>query len=279
MHIKLVYGVKKACLVLVGIGVFFLPRTESVGNTGGHDTRFMIVAHRGGTAVGPENTLRTYKRAVELGADMIEIDVRLSKDGELFILHDATLDRTTNGSGPASNLTLEELKQLDAGSWYDHSYSVVRIPSFEEVLAWAKVENVLLLLDLKESGRKYIENVARAVNQYNMADQIVLGIRSTHEANLFRTLLPVSRQLGFIRSQVDIEAYGKAGVDVIRLWLHWLQEDPSLVNRVRTTGAKLMINGTLGGLKETTVLLGFSPEWILIDDPARLINSLRTLNQ
>jgi glycerophosphoryl diester phosphodiesterase len=234
-----------------------------------------IIAHRGGMAERPENTMSAFKKSVELGANMLEIDLRTSKDGQLFILHDKTLDRTTNGKGPATDLSMQELKQLDAGSWFDSAYSAERIPSFKEVLEWAKAEEITLLLDLKESGQEYAARVADDIRRHGSEDKIVVGVRSPDQAKLFRKLLPNSAQLGFIGSQDDIEVYAKAGVDVIRLWNHWLENDLMLANRVREAGVKLMINGTVGDEEEAKVLLSFSPDWILIDDPARLKKSLK----
>ncbi|MGA1819881.1 MAG: glycerophosphodiester phosphodiesterase [Thermoplasmatota archaeon] len=85
------------------------------------------IGHRGAAFHEPENTMRSFRRAVELGADMIELDVRLCGSGEIVILHDETVDRTTNGSGKVSDLSLRELKGLDAGSGE-------RVPLLTEVL-------------------------------------------------------------------------------------------------------------------------------------------------
>ena len=92
-----------------------------------------IIAHRGYRAKYPENTLVAFQAAVDAGAPMIELDVMLSRDRKLVVIHDATLERTTNGSGPVIDYTLEELKQLDAGSWYDSQFSDERLPELEEV--------------------------------------------------------------------------------------------------------------------------------------------------
>ena len=81
---------------------------------------FLVIAHRGGRALGPEHTLKTFRRAADLGVDVLEMDVRLSADGELVLHHDRTIDRTTDGSGPVDSLTLAQLKALDAGyRWRD----------------------------------------------------------------------------------------------------------------------------------------------------------------
>lgn len=227
-----------------------------------------IIAHRGGTTERPENTMSAYKNAIGLGAEMCEIDIRTSKDGILFILHDAHLDRTTNGSGPAHALTMEELSQLDAGSWYDSVYSYERIPSFAEVLTWAKAANTELLLDLKESGQKYAERVSADILKFGTASNIVIGVRSVEQARAFRQLLPDSKQLGFIPSVEDIEPFAEAGVEVIRLWQHWLEKEPALTERVHKTRTKMMLNGSADGAEKLEELLKYSPDWILTDNPA-----------
>ena len=93
-----------------------------------------IMAHRGSRINRPENTLTAFEEAVRVGADGIELDVHLSKDGQVVVLHDETLDRTTDGSGFVHEWTLADLQQLDAGSWFDPAFSGQRIPSLAEVL-------------------------------------------------------------------------------------------------------------------------------------------------
>ncbi|MCC5940036.1 MAG: alkaline phosphatase family protein, partial [Balneolaceae bacterium] len=222
----------------------------------------------------PENTMAAFKRAHELGADVVEIDLYTSSDGHLFILHDSTLDRTTDGEGKATELTLEELQALDAGSWFGSEFTGEHIPSFREVLDWATRENVVLLLDLKETGWDFATNVASDVQSYGIEENMVVGVRSPEQAGEFRELMPRARQLAFMRSPDDIEAYSDEGVDVLRLWLRWLDEDPTLANRVKKTGKKLMINGTLGELDEGRRIMNFEPDWILIDDIVQLKESL-----
>src|SRR5262245_19840849 len=117
---------------------------------GGVDARILIdpaarpvIAHRGDSAHFPENTIPSFDRAVELGADAIEFDLRVSRDGEVVIIHDPTVDRTTNGTGPVSSLTLAELRALDAGARFttDGGKSIpfrgrgLTIPTFDEMLA------------------------------------------------------------------------------------------------------------------------------------------------
>jgi glycerophosphoryl diester phosphodiesterase len=97
---------------------------------------FEVIAHKGasGTKLAPENTLAAIGMAMDLGVDMIEIDARFTKDGEIVVFHDETLDRTTDGTGRLEDYTLEELKKLDAGSWKDSKWADQRIPTLKEVL-------------------------------------------------------------------------------------------------------------------------------------------------
>lgn len=94
-----------------------------------------ISAHRGSSIIAPENTLATFKTVLAMGVDYIEIDVRTTKDGQLAILHDGTLNRTTNGDGPMKNFTLAELKKLSAGKNYSEQYKEERIPTLQETTA------------------------------------------------------------------------------------------------------------------------------------------------
>ena len=93
-----------------------------------------IVGHRGYPAKYPENTLAAFEAAIEAGALMIELDVMLSRDRKVVVIHDATLDRTTNGKGNVADFTLAELKRLDAGSWLDAQFADQQIPELSEVL-------------------------------------------------------------------------------------------------------------------------------------------------
>lgn len=120
-----------------------------------------ICAHRGASDTHPENTLAAFREAIRLGAHMIEFDVALTKDGQLVLMHDSTLDRTTDGSGPVSEWTLAELKKLDAGAWKDSRFKGERIPSLDEALA-IMPENIWLNVHLK-GGAKLAQEVTKRI--------------------------------------------------------------------------------------------------------------------
>ncbi len=268
-------------LLLTSLLVFMTGVPFAHTEMSARDESVRIVAHRGAMADRPENTMAAFQRALELGADVVEVDVRTSSDGRLFVLHDSTLDRTTDGSGNPSDHTLQELRRLDAGSWFAPRYSFEIIPSLREVLKWGG-DRTVILLDLKESGREFTEAVAAEIRATGNPDAVVIGVRSPEQAREFREVIPECRQLAFMRRPQLIEEFAEAGVDIIRLWLNrdgWLADNPELADRVRETGKKLMINGTLGALDEAKALMRFDPDWILIDDVAQLKESLLTLNQ
>jgi glycerophosphoryl diester phosphodiesterase len=126
----------------------------------GMPTHLTFVAHRGGIMPGyPENTLAAYRQAIKMGAQVIEIDLRGTQDGEIVIMHDETLDRTTKGHGQVSKHTLPELLRLDAGQ--DES-----IPTFEQVLELVQGTGVKLLLDIKEGRTLNKEQTVRLVRKH-----------------------------------------------------------------------------------------------------------------
>jgi glycerophosphoryl diester phosphodiesterase len=108
-----------------------------------------VIAHRGVVLEAPENTLPALQRAIDLGCAMAEIDLRYTSDGEVILLHDATLERTTNGSGLASNHTLAQIQKLDAGSSFGAAFAGTKVPTFREAIGLARGK-IELYLDLKE---------------------------------------------------------------------------------------------------------------------------------
>ncbi len=232
----------------------------------------LVIAHRGSSLDRPENTLASYRRAIEVKASAVEIDVRTTKDGVLVSLHDATLNRTTNGQGPVGAVTLAELRRLEAGSWFDPKFKGERVPTVGEIFALCKGQ-ADVMLDLKESGDAYARQLVGDIQAHGEPRRIIVGVRSVAQARQFRQLLPEARQIGLIGTAQDIEAFAQEKVEYIRLWPKWLQ-DPTLVPRVRKAGAKLHLNATKGLKEEVLLLLPFEPESLSSDDPGQLRRTL-----
>lgn len=122
-----------------------------------------IIAHRGASFYEPENTLRAIKRAIEMKTDFVEVDVRRSKDGELIIMHDADINRTTNGNGFVKDKTLQELKKFDAGHGEE-------IPTLEDVIEIVK-NKVGLVIEIKEPGTE--DKIVEKINQNGIKNVIL----------------------------------------------------------------------------------------------------------
>jgi len=103
------------------------------GGSGDND-HFTVIAHRGASAYYPENTIESFEGAINLGAEMIELDVQLSRDGEVVVFHDEKINRCTNGRGKLAAYSLAQLKNLDAGSWFGRKFKGAKIPKLDEVL-------------------------------------------------------------------------------------------------------------------------------------------------
>lgn len=135
----------------------------------------LIFAHRGLHAVAPENTMAAFEACVNNGLS-IELDVYLSSDGVPVVIHDGTLDRTTNGTGRVTQTPFAALRRLDAGSWYDKKFSSQRIPTFEEVLAMIqkkdKARAVHIAINMKEISPGIEEKVVRLVERFGMLDRV-----------------------------------------------------------------------------------------------------------
>jgi glycerophosphoryl diester phosphodiesterase len=109
----------------------------------------LVIAHRGASGYAPENTLAAFRRAVALGATFIETDLQLSRDARFVAIHDDSVERTTNGKGRVHDLTLAELRRLDAGSWFGSEFGAEQVPTLDEILDFCKKHDVVFYLELK----------------------------------------------------------------------------------------------------------------------------------
>lgn len=134
------------------------------------------VAHRGASGNYPENTLLAFQKALEIGVDEIELDLYFTKDEHLIVMHDSTVDRTTDGTGRIADLTLAEIKALDAGSWFGERFRGERVPTWEEALDLVQGK-VNLNVHLKEGGDpagRYERKVAQPLRDFQMVSTSIL---------------------------------------------------------------------------------------------------------
>ncbi len=204
-----------------------------------------ISAHRGENRIHPENTLPAFREAIRAGAQQIEMDVYLTDHGDLVVIHDSTVDRTTDGTGDLREMTLDEIKSLDAGSWKDPRFAGERIPTLEEALA-IMPRNVWLNLHLK-GGRALGEAVATMVIEQGRMHQAFLaanrqaaeGARSVDEGIL---ICNMERRGGDVARYIDETiAHGYA---FIQLHHRHTMPAPEQMQRLKDAGVRVNYYGT-----------------------------------
>ncbi|MDN0039942.1 glycerophosphodiester phosphodiesterase family protein [Bacillus aerophilus] len=153
-----------------------------------------IIAHRGSSSAAPENTIAAFDVAVEQGADYIELDVQMTMDQHIVVIHDDTVERTTNGNGLVKSYTLDQLKKLDAGSWFDQQYTNERIPTLQEILERYS-QRIGILIEIKHPKRQIgIEKaVARIINQFAYSRHIIIQSFDVHALQRIKAFAPSLR--------------------------------------------------------------------------------------
>lgn len=228
-----------------------------------------VIAHRGYDDRAPENTLTSFRKAYEIGASMIELDVHLTKDGEVVVMHDTTLDRTTTGSGEVKNKTLDELKQLDAGIKFNKIFEGEKIPTLDEVLAYAK-DKISVNIEIKSEavsdnpkpGMGIEEKIVNLVKKYNMEEYVMVSAFKGKALKRIKTFSPkISTGLlmvsdGLFRSHIEYVSTIKADAihefskfvsksDIAKSKKYNIRENVWTVNDPHTMG-KLIDRGVSG---------------------------------
>jgi glycerophosphoryl diester phosphodiesterase len=157
-----------------------------------YNGRTLIFGHRGASAYAPMNTLPAFELAAQQGADGVELDVHFSKDKQLIVLHDFTVDHTTNGKGYAHDMTLAQLKDLDAGSKKDPKFAGVQIPTLDEVFA-AIGQKLYVNVEIKsetEDTDGVEQAVADCLRRNNMQERVIVSSFNPLALKRFREIMP-----------------------------------------------------------------------------------------
>jgi glycerophosphoryl diester phosphodiesterase len=230
----------------------------------------MILAHRGSQVFRPENTLEAFSLAVEQGADGIELDVHLSKDGEIVVAHDARLERVSNGKGFINDHTLEELKSLD----FDNSLSgsqTYRIPLLSEVFSLLKPSNLTLNIELKTDERLYPdlpEKLIALAGEYAMSERIIYSSFNHYSLKQIKTLAPGAKTgLLYELGIVDPWVYANyLGADAIHPLYHVIAALPETVKHCHEHG--VMVNvWTVDDTQLIKLMLKYGVDGIITNRP------------
>lgn len=155
-----------------------------------HGQDYLIFAHRGASADAPMNTLPAFECALKQRANGIELDVHRSKDGELVIMHDFTVDETTDGSGNVADKTLAELQELDAGRWFSSDFTHTKIPTLDQVLS-AVGQHLITNIEIKSLSLEadgLEQAVFDCIQRHNLAERVIISSFNPHVLRRFRQL-------------------------------------------------------------------------------------------
>ena len=237
-----------------------------------------VIAHRGGAKLAPENTLAAIKNALDLQVDMIEIDVILSKDKEVIVIHDARIDRTTNGSGDVKEMTLSEIKKYDAGRWFDEKFKGETIPTLDEVFKTIN-KRATLLIEIKNGDEKYpgLESkVLEDIQKYQAHDWVIVQSFNEQTVLRFKKMDPAVRTyylLGsnFVAFYANIDDHQKPlpydGIAV----RHSSIRDTRMVETIKNRGYDLFV-WTVNEEADMRRLLEIGVKGIITDRPDLLLS-------
>ncbi|NCB04650.1 MAG: TRAP transporter large permease subunit [Clostridia bacterium] len=245
----------------------FLAAFRATGNAATAEllTRPTITAHRGDSAVAPENTLPAFESAIHNLADFAELDVQLSRDGVPVVIHDYDLKRLAGTDRQVSELTLRELKQLDVGRWFSPAYQNTRIPTLDEVIRATK-GRIKLNIELKPSALPGLEAaVVEVIRAHNLESDCVVASLYYDCLQRVHALAPELKTV-----YVTAVAYGNFdeldAADVISMESTFVT--PSLVDRIKSSGREVYV-WTVNHESRIQLMLESGVDSVITDDPVK----------
>ncbi|MFQ6075312.1 MAG: glycerophosphodiester phosphodiesterase [Candidatus Bathyarchaeia archaeon] len=228
----------------------------------------IVTGHRGAAGLEPENTIRSFKRALELGVDQVELDVHLTKDRRLAVIHDTTVDRTTNGHGHVGDLTLEEIRKLDAGKGE-------RVPTLQEAIDVVR-GRAILQIELKGLGVE--EAVVKTVEENRIVDEVILTSFRHYMVKRAKTLNPrLSTGVLFLCIPMDAPRLAiDAGAEGLHANVNYI--DAHLVEDGHRYGLKVRAWNT-DDPEQMRWLLGLGVDAIGSDRPDILLDVVRNYRE
>lgn len=232
-----------------------------------------VVAHRGYAVVAPENTLPALAAAAQTGADYVEFDVRTTADGVPVVIHDRTVDRTTDGTGRVADLTLDQVLELDAGSWFSRAYAGLRLPTLSEALDLLAPADSRLLLEIKPPATvEQVKTVVAQVAERDLNERTVVQSFDPQILHLVDEAAPELRR-GLLRSGFDADPVGVAlevGAAFCNPSVKDVLGNPETVLELRAAGVAVM-PWTANDPRLWPALLGTGVAGIITDRPGELI--------
>ncbi|HHW56390.1 MAG TPA: glycerophosphodiester phosphodiesterase [Clostridia bacterium] len=237
----------------------------------------LVIAHRGDSKNAPENTLASFKRTLEMEADGIELDVQLTKDGQLVVIHDERVDRTTDGIGFVKDFTLKELKRLDAGIKFDKKFSGERVPTLYEVFELIGHKNFLVNIEIKSGIVLYPgieEKLVKAIEDYDFEDRVIISSFNHYSLRDVRKMAP-ELKIGLLYQCGLVEPWHMAiRMEAYSLHPFYFNIIPELVEGCKKNNIKLF-PWTVDRKEDMEMMIKAGVDGIITNDPETLINLLK----
>lgn len=264
--------IKKTAIIML-LCIYFLiygvlPQVQAAGK----DTPVIVIAHRGGARVAPENTLAALEQAIRDGAPIAEIDVQQLADGTLIVMHDSNFKRTAGEDVCVWDADAETLEELEVGSFFSDAYRGERIPTLEEMLACAK-DRICLMIELKYTGQEeqLEERVLALLQTYDMVDECIIGSMNKGILQKVKELDPDVNTV-FIAHQLDEEDYDLDYADSYSI--EGKNLDADMVDRIHYTG-KSIYGWTANSSVGMSRIVNSGADGVVTDDVRLLQTFLR----
>ena len=225
-----------------------------------------IIGHRGGVAGYPENTLAAFKKAVELGADGVEFDVHLTKDGEVVVIHDEFIERTMNGSGLVKDHTLAELRAMNVGEFFSRDFKEQKIPTLREVLEVVK-DLEIINIELKNYlvYPNFEEKVLKLVNEFEIRDKVIISSFNHYSLEKIKKIQPTIETGALMVAKIinPADYVFKRGFDTLHM--NFLTVDQEIIEKAHFMGLKICAY-TVNYSESAADLLEKGVDMIITDD-------------
>jgi glycerophosphoryl diester phosphodiesterase len=239
------------------------------------ERKVIVTAHRGASGLAPENTIAAFQKAMEYKADFSELDVTMTKDGELILLHDDTLQQTTNDSGNVWDFTLSELKKLDAGSWFGADFVGEHLPTLAEVIDLVNGK-MKLNIEIKISGREpgIADKVVETVRHKNFSNQCII---TSFDSSAITRVMKIAPEIpaGLIFSNDPAESIFEGKWSILSA-KHKIV-DADFMNKARAAGKEVHV-WTVNKEDDMKRFIDLGVDGIITNFPNRLVEVLEMLN-
>jgi glycerophosphoryl diester phosphodiesterase len=225
---------------------------------------FVVMAHRGASAAAPENTLVAYEKAIEMGADWAELDVRQTRDGAIVLMHDKTVHRTTGVKGFVWDLTLEELRTLEAGSWFGEEFRGEPIPTLEEVIRLVKGRMKLNIeVKISENEPGIARKVVDILRTEDFSEECIITSFDMETVKTFKAIAPDLRT-GLIFDKKYRSDVFEGNWEILSSNFELV--DAEFIRLARKSGKKVYV-WTVNDGEEMLRLIGLGVDGIITDKP------------